>query len=188
MTSVGIQVHGGMGFIEETGATQYLRDVRITSIYEGTTGIQAIDLVGRKVARDSGSAMFGFIDLMRAELERLKYADEAAVEIRARAIRAVGLLRDATDCVLKLTRGGPAHAQAIAVPYLMLCGSVMGAWAMVKALVIATERLAEDAPFYQNKCEVCRFYVHHILPQAYSFELIVRNGFASVDDADSDLL
>src|ERR1700730_13526914 len=118
MTGIGVQVHGGMGFIEETGAAQYVRDVRITTIYEGTTGIQSNDLIGRKIGRDRGATMHALIADMQRELESLRSADPAAQAAVRAAIESVRLLRVATDSIVQAMASSPDHAMAVSVPYL----------------------------------------------------------------------
>ena len=124
MAAMGVQVHGGMGFIEETGAAQYVRDARIITIYEGTTGIQAIDLLGRKIGRDSGATMTALIADMHAD---------AKASGQATLIEGVEQLRDATQSLLQAQAATPANALAVAVPYLELAGVVAGGWLMAKA-------------------------------------------------------
>ncbi len=182
MASTGIQVHGGMGFIEETGAAQYLRDVRITTIYEGTTGIQAADLVGRKVARDAGAAMNALIEDMQAELGEL--ADNSA----AAALEGVKLLRDATAALLNYFREDAERGLAASVPYLTLCGVVIGSWLMAKSSAIASREMPNDPDFYRAKQQIVRAYMEQILPQAHALARIVTQGSGSVVDADPALL
>ncbi|NNM62455.1 MAG: acyl-CoA dehydrogenase [Steroidobacteraceae bacterium] len=186
-TSLGIQVHGGMGFIEETGAAQHLRDARITTIYEGTTGIQAGDLVGRKIGRDAGAAMFAFLDHVGEDLGSAQSPDPQARRSCEAAAAAVSTLREATAALLRIGGGGPAGALAVAVPYLELCGTVFGAWRMAKAHVEAARRLKDDPDFYAGKCQQARFYRDQIQPKAASLAAIVGNGAACVNEADTSL-
>src|SRR6202050_1439152 len=132
VSAIGVQVHGGMGFIEETGAAQYVRDVRITTIYEGTTGIQSNDLIGRKLARDGGSAMNALLSDMERELQR-PTVGEASEAIRTATLEAVGLLKSATRSLLKALAMHPDAALAVSVPYLKLCGYVTGGWLLAKS-------------------------------------------------------
>ena len=188
LTSLGVQVHGGMGYIEETGAAQYLRDVRIASIYEGTTGIQANDLVGRKVGRDGGAAMNALIGDMLAELGRPAADDATVRECRVAAISAIELLKDSTASLLQATKNGPEHVQAIAVPYLMLCGVVIGGWLMARTHEIASRKATEDREFYSGKQQIARFYLQHVLPESIALSQIVTTGGASVVEADAGVL
>ncbi len=187
--SLGIQVHGGMGFIEETGAAQYLRDVRITPIYEGTTAIQANDLVGRKVGRDAGVAMGALIEEMLSELEAGKAQSAAGAKDagQANAIEAVTLLKQATASLLQLGQRGPEHVQAIAVPYLMLCGFAIGGWLMARAQRLAAAKLEQDREFHGAKLQTTRYYLQHLLPEARALAAIVADGGDSVVEADPSL-
>jgi len=187
LTSLGVQVHGGMGFVEETGAAQYYRDVRITTIYEGTTGIQANDLVLRKVGRDGGAVLKGLLMELRTELAAAS-PELAAEPIVASAVRGLGLLEEATDALLGLLRGGrQAEGLAVAVPFLKLAGTVLGGWLMARAAVIAARQLARaagDREFYEAKLQTARFYAQNLLPATLSLAAVVRDGSASIAEAD----
>jgi acyl-CoA dehydrogenase len=184
IASTGIQIHGGMGFVEETGAAQFLRDARITTIYEGTTGIQAADLVGRKVGFEQGATAFAVIDDMRkldADLARSKNADVAAQRDHLR--HAVDGLNRATQWLVDTFARDPNAAAAVSVPYLKLWGTVAGGWLMARAALIAEAKLsagAGDADFYRAKIATARFYAEHILPQASGLASEVVNGAGSV--------
>ena len=183
LTSIGIQVHGGMGFIEETGAAQFLRDSRITTIYEGTTGIQANDLVGRKIARDGGAAMTALIQDMNRDLRALGQLDSAQA-----ALEAVELLRLSTVQLLEAGKRGMEYAQAVAVPYLKLSGVVIGGWLTARAHALALRRMDEDRAFFGGRVQQCRYYCAHVLPQALGLARVVSAGSGAVADADADLL
>ncbi len=184
VASTGIQVHGGMGFIEETGAAQHLRDARITTIYEGTTGIQANDLIGRKVAREGGATAKEVIAVMRAvEAELGKAAGEdmaAAREAFSAALTA------AEECVswMVITYGNDIKAaHAGAVPFLKLMGIVCGGWQMARAALVARQRLSEgkgDKSFYEAKIKTARFYADHVLTQAPGLRNAIVHGAAGV--------
>jgi alkylation response protein AidB-like acyl-CoA dehydrogenase len=164
VASLGIQVHGGMGFIEETGAAQHLRDARITTIYEGTTGIQANDLVGRKVGREEGRTAYGLI------VEMEKHVD-------------VKPLKDATDWIVKSYAANPAAVAAGSVYYLKLMGITCGGWLMARSAKIASDQLARgegDAEFLRSKVATARFYADHILAQAPGLASAVTRGADSV--------
>jgi hypothetical protein len=138
VTSLGVQVHGGMGFIEETGAAQYYRDAKILTIYEGTTAIQANDLVGRKTARDGGQtakAIAAQIEATEAELMRKRQRDALAVAKRLTAAREAFL--DVVDFVAGNTKASPNAVFAGSVPYLMLAGNLVAGWQMARALLVA---------------------------------------------------
>ncbi|WP_323003458.1 acyl-CoA dehydrogenase [Denitromonas sp.] len=182
IASMGVQVHGGMGFIEETGAAQHFRDARITTIYEGTTAIQGNDLIGRKIARDGGVAMKAVIEQMRAVVVQLN--DQSGAEYKAiRTALSAGItaLEEATDYVLA-TYGSDIKAASVgAVPMLKLFGIVAGGWQMARAALVSQQRLAEgagDAAFYQAKIVTARFYADHVLSQAPGLAYVVVNGAA----------
>jgi alkylation response protein AidB-like acyl-CoA dehydrogenase len=191
LASLAIQIHGGMGFIEATGVAQTLRDVRITSIYEGTTGIQANDLLGRKVGRDRGQTLSALLsDLMR-EINDLKGSDPSLRSVRNAAIEALTVLRDATIALLHQYGEEPARAYAVSVPYLHLCGRVLGGALMARSAAIASRRLAEggeDTRFYRAKLQSARFYAEYLLPESLSLARTVKSGGPSVVEADSELI
>ena len=169
VTSLGVQVHGGMGFIEETGAAQYYRDAKILTIYEGTTAIQANDLVGRKTSRDGGQtakAIAGQIQATEAELNKQGSADAVAMAKRLKAAREAFV--DVVDFVAGNTKASPNAVFAGSVPYLMLAGNVVAGWQMARALLVAQEQLAKgvDADFMKAKITTARFYADHLLTKA----------------------
>ncbi len=182
VTSLGVQVHGGMGFIEETGAAQYYRDAKILTIYEGTTAIQSNDLVGRKTARDGGQTAKGIagqIEATEAELLASGSAHALAVAKRLKAARLAFL--DVVDFVAGNTKASPNAVFAGSVPYLMLSGNLMAGWQLARALLVAEKAVADgtDVAFMQAKVTTARFYADHILSQAPG----VRDSI--VDGADS---
>jgi alkylation response protein AidB-like acyl-CoA dehydrogenase len=187
LASIGIQVHGGMGFIEETGAAQVLRDARITTIYEGTTAIQSNDLIGRKIGRDHGATVAALLTAIQAEIEGLPMAAVG----RAETLEAVAVLREATVSLLAAMASDPARGAAVSVPYLTLCGLVLGGWLMTRAAAIAAADLAAgaaDREFMQAKVATARFYASHVLPQAQAQARVVSGGAASVLEANAALL
>jgi alkylation response protein AidB-like acyl-CoA dehydrogenase len=189
IAALGVQVHGGMGFIEETGAAQYVRDVRITTIYEGTTGIQSNDLLGRKLARDRGAAMAVLIAEMTSELQQLGPTDAAAKATCVAALEAVGLLQEATRSLLVALAAHPELALAVSVPYLKLCGYVIAGWLMAKSSALAAVGIeGSDAQFYQSKLRTTLFYAQHMLPDCLALARVVRQGGASVVETDSALV
>ena len=189
VTGIGVQVHGGMGFIEETGAAQYTRDARITTIYEGTTGIQSNDLIGRKVGRDGGAAMNELIAEMSRELQGLETSEPAASATRKAALEAVGLLKDSTHSLVKAHASRPDTAMAVSVPYLMLSGYVIGGWLTAKAAAIAARNLqGQDRSFYESKLHTARFYADQVLPNALALARVVQSGAASVVETDAALI
>ncbi len=179
IASLGVQVHGGMGFVEETGAAQYLRDARITTIYEGTTGIQANDLIGRKVGAEKGATALALIAEMRELSARLDAAGDGFKVMHAAYVQAVDALEAATRWVADQHRQRPEAAAAVAVPFLKLLGTVAGGWMMVRAVLIAHERAREpgaDRVFLEAKLATARFYVEHLLPQAGALAETVTQG------------
>ena len=169
VTSLGVQVHGGMGFIEETGAAQYYRDAKILTIYEGTTAIQANDLVGRKTARDGGQtakALAGQVEQTEKELLANANADAQAVGRRLKAARLAFL--DVVDFVAGNTKANPNDVFAGSVPYLMLTGNLMAGWQMGRALLVALSQIEQgnDKAFMHAKITTARFYADHLLSRA----------------------
>ena len=184
VASLGLQVHGGMGFIEETGAAQYYRDARILTIYEGTTAIQANDLVGRKTARDGGATARA-IAAQIAVTEEALAADgtAAATAMRNRLSAARGAFLDVVDFVVEHNRANPNAVYAGSVPYLMLAGNLMAGWQMARALQVAERQLASgegDADFLQAKVATARFYAEHILIKVAGLRDAVVEGHESV--------
>ncbi len=169
VTSLGVQVHGGMGFIEETGAAQYYRDAKILTIYEGTTAIQANDLVGRKTVRDGGTtakAIVAQIETTEKELAKSGSAHSQAVLKRLSVARKA--LIDVIDFVAGNTKAQPNAVFAGSVPYLMLAGNVFAGWQMARSLLAAEAELAAgvDTQFMQSKITTARFYADHMLSKA----------------------
>jgi alkylation response protein AidB-like acyl-CoA dehydrogenase len=189
VTHLGIQIHGGMGFIEETGAAQYARDVRITTIYEGTTGIQANDLIGRKIGRDGGAALGALLADVTRELNGLQTSNPLAQATKTAALEGVGLLSEAAQALGKALQSAPDQAQAVAVPFLKLCGFVLGGWLMAKAASIAAEKLSgADKEFYDAKLHTARFYAEQVLPAALGLARVVKSGATSVTETDAALI
>ncbi len=184
VTSLGVQVHGGMGFIEETGAAQYYRDAKILTIYEGTTAIQANDLVGRKTARDGGQtakAIVAQIEGTEAALQVSATPDALAVLKRLKAARLA--LVEVIDFVAGNTKASPNAVFAGSVPYLMLAGNVMAGWQMARSLLVAQGLLTqgEDAAFMQAKITTARFYADHLLCKAPGLRDSIVDGAGSVN-------
>lgn len=183
VTSLGVQVHGGMGFIEETGAAQYYRDAKILTIYEGTTAIQSNDLVGRKTARDGGQTAKGIagqIETTEAELQASGTAHALAVAKRLKAARLAFL--DVVEFVAGNTKASPNAVFAGSVPYLMLAGNLMSGWQLARALLVAEKAVAAgtDVAFMQAKVTTARFYADHILSQAPGVRDAIVEGADSV--------
>lgn len=183
VTSLGVQVHGGMGFIEETGAAQYYRDAKILTIYEGTTAIQANDLVGRKTARDGGQtakAIAKQIEATEAELAKSGSANAKAMAARLKAAREA--LVDVIEFVAGNTKASPNAVFAGSVPYLMLAGNVVAGWQLARSLLVAEQLAAkgEDKAFMEAKVVTARFYADHILSKAPGIRDSIVEGAESV--------
>lgn len=179
----GVQVHGGMGFIEETGAAQFMRDAKIAEIYEGSNGIQAMDLIGRKLARDGGAAATVFISEMRDLDGALADAGDSVADLRAALNAGLNSLESATRWLLESHKGDVRDAAAGAMPYLRLWGTVAGGWLMAKAALIALSSLkagAGDQRFLKAKITTARFYGERILPRAAALSAEVTAGAESV--------
>ena len=184
VTYDGVQIHGGMGFIEETGAAQHYRDARITTIYEGTTGIQANDLIGRKIGREGGVTALAVI----AEMEKFdrelgaSQSDDMKV-IRAQFAAAVEALKAATQWAIANFSTDIRGVFAGAVPFLKLWGITASGWQMARAAVVAEERLASgagDAVFYRSKIATTRFFADHSLAQATTLKHQITAGSSAV--------
>ncbi|TLZ30304.1 MAG: acyl-CoA dehydrogenase [Gammaproteobacteria bacterium] len=189
VAATGVQVHGGMGYIEETGAAQYVRDVRITTIYEGTTGIQGNDLIGRKLGRDRGAAIGELIAEMERELRSLESGDPAVLAVREAALGAVAALKSATQALLRTLASRPEVGLAVSVPYLKLCGYVMGGWLLAKSAAIAAAKVAgPESAFYAAKIRTAAFYAAQVLPTAAALARVVEGGGASVAETDAALI
>ncbi|MBM3363117.1 MAG: acyl-CoA dehydrogenase [Betaproteobacteria bacterium] len=185
VTALGVQVHGGMGFIEETGAAQYYRDAKILTIYEGTTAIQANDLIGRKTLRDGGRtarALAARIESTEAQLLAQGSASGRAVAGRLTAAREAFI--DVVDFIVTAGKTSPNAVFAGSVPYLMLAGNLMSGWQMARALSVAEQLLADGqagefgSEFLQSKITTVRFYADHLLTR------IPGQRDAIVDGAD----
>ncbi len=184
VASLGVQVHGGMGFIEETGAAQHLRDARITTIYEGTTGIQANDLVGRKIAREGGVTVKAWLAELRkfdADLAKSKNFDIQA--LRTHLAAGVQAIAVSVEFILANAAKDPNAAFAGAVPFLKLMGITAGGWQMARAALISERKLSDksnDQGFYSGKISTARFFGDHVLSQAPGLAATVTSGAAAV--------
>lgn len=183
VTSLGVQVHGGMGFIEETGAAQYYRDAKILTIYEGTTAIQANDLVGRKTARDGGQvaqAIAAQIEQTEGELAKRDSVAARAVARRLTAARKAFL--DVVGFIVAQGKSSPNAVFAGSVPYLMLAGNLVAGWQLARSLLVAEDLLqkGQDADFMRAKIATARFYADHILSRAPGQRDAIVEGADSV--------
>ena len=184
VASTGIQVHGGMGFIEETGAAQYLRDARITTIYEGTTGIQANDLIGRKIARESGLTAKEVLKTIKAlDGELAKAPGDDFKAIRSRLAAGAAAMGECVDWIVERYGEDVKAVHAGAVPFLKLTGIVCGGWQMARAALTAQAKLDKgtgDAAFLKAKIATVRFFADHILSQAPGLRDVVVQGAPGV--------
>ncbi|MDX3907554.1 MAG: acyl-CoA dehydrogenase [Pigmentiphaga sp.] len=177
VASLGIQVHGGMGFIEETGVAQHYRDARILSIYEGTTAIQANDLVGRKTARDGAAVAFAIMGHMRQTLADLD-ADGSLEAMRGQLAHAIDAYEDVVRFVVERYREALPEVYAGSVPYLMLAGFTHGGWQMARAALACRRRIAkgEVDAFYPAKLASAQFYCAHLLPRVEALRREILEG------------
>ncbi|SOE68810.1 Acyl-CoA dehydrogenase [Burkholderia sp. D7] len=177
VASLGVQVHGGMGFIEETGAAQYYRDARILTIYEGTTAIQANDLIGRKTVRDGGATARAIFAQMDQTIAQLAGRDGQAFKSMHRHLSAGSLaLARVVEFVVAKVKSDPNAVFAGSVPYLKLAGIVLGGWQMARALLVASDKRSEDEAFYGAKIATAQFFAEHILSQAPGIEASIVSG------------
>ena len=185
VASLGVQVHGGMGFIEETGAAQHLRDARIAAIYEGTNGIQSLDLVSRKIAMSNGNAVRGYIAELRHTVDAVNASNDPAFGFTGtRLAEALDSLERATAWLLGELGKNPNAALAGATPYLRLFGNAAGG-CMLASEALAALRLAESEP--ASRIAIARFFAENIAVQASGLERAVTEGAESVDGADAAL-
>ncbi|RDK09335.1 acyl-CoA dehydrogenase [Cupriavidus lacunae] len=182
VTSLGVQVHGGMGFIEETGAAQHYRDARILPIYEGTTAIQANDLIGRKTVRDGG-AVARAICAQIAETEAAlgKHGGAAFTAVQAQLAKGRAALEAVVAFMVANAKSDPNAVFAGSVPYLKLCGIVFSGWQLGRAMLAADAKRAEDPAFHDAKVATAHFFAEHILSQASGLRDAVVSGGAPVN-------
>jgi alkylation response protein AidB-like acyl-CoA dehydrogenase len=184
LSSTALQVFGGVGFVEETGAAQYYRDSRITTIYEGTTAIQANDLVGRKLAREKvpGAAMKALIAEMNATVNDLVAADDRLKPIALNLKNGIHSLSTAAEWILATYEANPQAVHAGSVPFLKLTGIVVGGWLMAKSAAIAVKHLADGSSddFYQAKLATASYFAAHQLPFAAAYAAEITGGSESV--------
>lgn len=191
VTTLAIQVHGGTGFIEDTGAAQYFRDARITTIYEGTTGVQAGDFVGRKLLRDDGAAMRSLLQELSTFVTATDVDNDRIADLLHRLEQRHRELAETTEWVLEQSASDQRLLGAVSVNYLMLTGVVLGGWQMVRAAVIAQRELdagAADTRFWQSKIALARFYVQQIMPRASAYREAVLAGAENIMELPADCL
>lgn len=185
-TYLGVQVHGGMGFIEETGAAQHMRDARIVTIYEGTTGIQALDLMGRKIMRDKGKAIGELIDELKAFESELNQQSGELTRIASHFSRALEAIEDTTKWYLANVANQPNLAGAIGVNYQMLVGNVACGWLMARSAIAAQKQIdaGSNDNFYANKIKTAVYFAEQILPRSEGLQTIVKTGADSIMSID----
>jgi alkylation response protein AidB-like acyl-CoA dehydrogenase len=192
VATLGIQVHGGMGYIEETGAAQHLRDARITTIYEGTTGIQAQDLVGRKIGREEGRTALGLLTEVERILPQLAASSDANLKGIGVALgTATAKAREAVQWIAKTFPTNPAAVAAGSVYVLKLLGITLGGWMLARSALAATQHLAKgegDAAYLKGKVLTTRFYAEHVLPQSSALANAATHGGDSVLAVEEALL
>jgi len=181
-TAHGIQVHGGMGYVEETGVAQFYRDARIAPIYEGTNAIQAIDLVGRKLLRDGGATVSAFVSDMRAVDAPLANAGDALAVVRSALARGLDELVQSSTYILTAEKKDPELISAVAFNYLMLIGTVIGGWQLARGALVAIEQLAAggDKAFLEAQVVMARFYAEQVLPRCTGYAAAIRAGSGSM--------
>ncbi len=182
VTYLGVQVHGGMGFIEETGAAQYMRDARILTIYEGTTGIQALDLMGRKLLRDKGSAMGLLIEELTEFGHQLSAAEGEFALIAVRFAAALAAFEAATLWYLRNVADDPDLGGAVGVDYMIMAGNITCAWLMARSALAAQKHIdaGSDDLFYRHKINTAVYFAERILPRSEALASMVMSGSASV--------
>jgi hypothetical protein len=179
VTSLGVQVHGGMGYVEETGAAQHFRDARILPIYEGTNGIQALDLVGRKTLMDKGEALSALVQEMRSSVA----ACDPSLTPQAKQLEeAIAGLDRAREQLLKGSVDDEQWAGAVAYNFMMLAGYVCGGWQLLRQgnAVVRLMAEGEDDPYLQAKLESVRFYMAQVLPRWKGHADMVADGSRSI--------
>jgi alkylation response protein AidB-like acyl-CoA dehydrogenase len=188
VTALGVQVHGGMGFIEETGAAQHYRDARITTIYEGTNGIQSIDLVTRKLAANGGAAVWALLGELTEIVIRVETSNDPAFGTAGAKLRdALGSLDRTSRWLLERVTSAPNEALAGATPYLRLFGSTLGG-CMLAGEALAARELGEGAGDPQRYVTLARFFAENITVQAAALERTVMDSAEAVNGADAVLL
>ncbi|SEQ48316.1 acyl-CoA dehydrogenase [Giesbergeria anulus] len=189
VTSLGVQVHGGMGYIEETGAAQYFRDARILTIYEGTSAIQANDLVGRKTVRDGGQTAQNIAtQIAQTEVDLQDSGTPAALAVAYNLQLARQAFTDAVEFIVAQAKSQPNAVYAGSVPYMMLAGNLVAGWQLARSLLVAQEQLAhgQDQAFMSAKIATAQFYAEHILVKTGSLRDSIVRGAGSVTALELD--
>jgi len=181
ITSIGLQIHGGMGYVEETGAAQHFRDSRITTIYEGTTGIQANDLISRKVIRDQGEELRRLIAEISSEIKALDSNEQRLQLIKEYMIHSIAMIEKSLDYILQEHPKDPFLAGSVSYNFLMMMGTFMGGWAASRSAAIAIMNLknTEDSEFYEAKLVSSTFFIEQCLPLVDSYSKSLMSGSVS---------
>jgi len=191
VTSVGVQIHGGMGYVEETGAAQFFRDVRITSIYEGTNGIQAADLVGRKLARDGGATMELVHDEIRQVADALAGSSDKRLAAMGRALSdALAAHVMSSQTILELFKVDKSAAMSVSFDYMMQTGYLFGGWHLAASSLVAIDLLSRDEKtlFCQRKIATTEFYLHRLMPRGSAHADAILSPLSQLDDYAADWL
>ena len=191
VTSVGVQIHGGMGYVEETGAAQFFRDVRITSIYEGTNGIQAADLVGRKLARDGGATMELVHDEIRQVADALAGSSDDRLAAMGRALSdALAAHVMSSQTILELFKVDKSAAMSVSFDYMMQTGYLFGGWHLAASSLVAIDLLSRDEKtlFCQRKIATTEFYLHRLMPRGSAHADAILSPLSQLDDYAVDWL
>jgi alkylation response protein AidB-like acyl-CoA dehydrogenase len=191
VTSVGVQIHGGMGYVEETGAAQFFRDVRITSIYEGTNGIQAADLVGRKLARDGGATMELVHDEIRQVADALAGSSDERLAAMGRALSdALAAHVMSSQTILELFKVDKSAAMSVSFDYMMQTGYLFGGWHLAASSLVAIDLLSRDEKtlFCQRKIATTEFYLHRLMPRGSAHADAILSPLSQLDDYAADWL
>lgn len=191
VTSVGVQIHGGMGYVEETGAAQFFRDVRITSIYEGTNGIQAADLVGRKLARDGGAMMELVHDEIRQVADALAGSSDERLAAMGRALSdALAAHVMSSQTILELFKVDKSAAMSVSFDYMMQTGYLFGGWHLAASSLVALDLLSRDEKtlFCQRKIATTEFYLHRLMPRGSAHADAILSPLSQLDDYAADWL
>jgi len=191
VTSTAVQVYGGMGYVEESGVAQHFRDARIAPIYEGTNGIQAMDLVGRKLPLRMGGVVADLIRSMRSTVDELTAADGSLASIATNLAAGIDTLETSTNWILTNGLGNPVDALAGATPYLRIFGTVVGGWMTAQLALAAHGELAagsSDTSYLQGKITSARFYAEQLLPTAAGYAAQVSAGASVLYEIDAEAL
>ena len=181
ITSIGLQIHGGMGYVEETGAAQHFRDSRITTIYEGTTGIQANDLIGRKVIKDNGSELNRFISEISSEIDAMDSVEENLSGIKKRMQEAIDVVKNSVNYILDSQKSDPFLAGSASYNFLMLMGTFTGGWIACRSAILAIKHIdnENDREFYEAKLVSSNFFIEQCLPMIHFYSQALMTGSKS---------